>query len=750
MSTAQRKWTLLTFALAGAGIGQWVWLDKRWPFVVGLWSYIVAVISWLKLTHSFKRRPAFRPTTRLAWIGGAVFGALALLAGLRSPESVPIALILVISALAYVAWAVRHGRVGNATRRQMNERWTALVHSDPFCSRTHAMLRDLKDWGKTDPIRVVLISGSLLNVVGAALAAHRGVRPNANLVSLSAWGLGLVLFVAASIPPNAFTRLLAWVRTLLTEHRSEIAFVLALWGLAAVLRAINLDRIPTILTGDEGAMGLEAVKVLKGEQVNPFATGWTSHPNLYFYNLAFFLGVVGQKITALRLASALAGALTIPGTYLLARRSFDRRVASISALFLTGYHVHIHYSRLALNNVWAPLAAVLTLLCLWEGLQTRQTWLCALGGIAMGLGQYTYFGARLLPLVVAAWLLYLGLADTTTDPNDGSEKPSNQNQPLALIGNRWCLAVFWLAFLLAVLPLSWFFLEHWNDFTARAAQVGVFGSQGADPAREGYIAPLASGFFDSFMAFNYVNDHSIFYGPRLPLLHWFSGIAFVFGVIQAIVRWRERGNALLLIWLLGTAIFGGALMNHPPESTRLLFAAPAVAVLVALGLTQLGDQMARLSGTTSREHPQPDSRKSFVLALTATLAATCISAFYYFGVYTPSQQFGDLRTRTAHHLGIWARELEPSHQVYFFGAPQVTYIGFPSIPFLAPRARIQDVIEPIENSPPVESDSTFVFVPQRADELAIIAAAHPDGRRWEMSDDQGRLLFVAYEVKRET
>ena len=82
-------------------------------------------------------------------------------------------------------------------------------------------------------------------------------------------------------------------------------------GRERALRAINLEGMPNILTGDEGAMGLEAAKVLKGEQVNPFATGWTDHPSLYFYNLALFLGLLGQNITALRLASALAGDLWI-------------------------------------------------------------------------------------------------------------------------------------------------------------------------------------------------------------------------------------------------------------------------------------------------------------------------------------------------------------------------------------------------------------------------------------------------------
>jgi len=731
MNVKRRQWVLLLLTLVSAGIGQWAWLTQKWPFVAGLLCYAISLIGWLKLTHVSISvpRPVADRKARMAWMGGAIFGTLALLAGLSGPDYLPITLLLSVIALAYIAWAVsrdqrlarvQHGlsRSKNALRGPSAAQLAGQVLPNPrFWPGFGNPGRTLSNWTRRHPIRTLLAGGSFLIVAGAGLAAHRGLRPSAHLVSLGAWGLGLILFALAWTPGDAPRRLARWLRGLWTSHRLEATVVVTLWGLASALRLINLEGTPWILTGDEGAMGLEAVKVLQGQQVNPFSTGWTSHPTLYFYALALFLRSLGQSITALRLASAMAGAFTVPVTYLLARRGFNKTVATVSALFMAGYHVHIHYSRLALNNVWAPLFAALTLLCLWHGLQTRQSWPVALGGIAMGLGQYTYFGARLLPLLVIVWLLYLSWV----------------RRPM-LAGNGGRLVIFWLAFLLTLLPLGWFFLEHWQAFTSRIAQVGVFGGQGLSPAEAGYLSPLVIGFFKSAMAFNYVRDRSIFYGPPLPLLHWLSGMAFIFGVIQAITRRRDPGYGLLIIWLLGTVFFGGALMNHPPESPRLLFATPAAVILVALGLTQWRD----LVNLTNRQGQ--------VLALTVALVATGVSTFYYMGVYTPSQQFGDVKTHTAHYLGVWARELGPEHQVYLFGAPHMTYTGFPSIAFLAPHAHVQDVTEPIENPLPIKTDTTFVFVPQRVDELGVIAAAHPDGHRWEMLDDHNQLLFVAYEV----
>jgi hypothetical protein len=748
MNTIRRDWGLLCLTLGGAGLGQWGWLTRKWSFVVGLCCYIIALISWLKLTDAFTQRPRADRTVGLAWIGAGVFGALALFVGLRGPQQTPVALALAVVALGYVVWALGRGRSAAGIRRRAGRMLMARQINALLRRAIRTSYTGLQGRIKVHPIRAVMIGGSLLIIIGSGLAAHRGVRPTAHLISLSAWGLGLALFLAAFLPPHFLRHLVAWLSRLATEYRSETVLVLGLSALAAALRVPWLDRIPAVLTGDEGAMGLEAVKVLKGEQVNPFSTGWTSHPTLYFYNLALYLRFLGQNVPALRLASALAGTFTIPATYLLARSSFDKSIATLSALFLAGYHVHVHYSRLALNNVWAPFATVVTLLCLWAGLRTRQSWLFAVGGIAMGLGQYTYFGARLLPLVVCAWLLYLAFVTHESSAQNGAGSGKGTGQVLSLAGNGSRLVIFWLAFILTLLPLSWFFIEHWIAFTARMDQVGVFGSTGSDPTQEGYFFPLASGLFQSVTAFNYARDRSIFYGPPLPLLHWLSGIGFVFGVVETIRCRRAASCGLLMIWLASTVIVGGALMNHPPESPRLLFAAPATAILVALGLTRLGERMGQLfSQTFSRSAVRSGDGR--LLALIAALIATGISVYYYFGVYTPSQQFGDRKTHIAHQMGVWARELNPDYRVFFFGAPYMTYSGFPSISFLAPRVSIQDVMDPIENPPAIKSDSAFVFVPRRLDELDIVSTAYPDGKRRVFTDDMGRLLFVTYDVDQE-
>jgi len=732
---------LLSLTLVGAGIGQWIWLTRKFSFSAGLICYLVAMISWLRLTpgatlHSLDRKML------LAWVGAGIFGLLALLVGLRGPEQTPIALILTAIALTYFAFAIITDQGFVSVRRRVYRDWTRVTLRHRLRHAILTTLCEFASWIKGFPIRAVLLGGSVLIVIGSGLAAHRGIRASAYLVSLSAWGLGLFLYVLALTPSRSTLSPVRWLQQvslernkakerttdqgkLYTRRRLEIAALLTLWGLAIALRLINLGEIPYLLSGDEGSMGMEAYHLLREGRLNPFGTGWDSHPALYFYTLAIFLRLFGHTVFALRLGSALAGALTVPITYLLARRMFGTTVALASALFLAGYHLHVHYSHLALNNIWAPLAAALTWLFLWSGLQTRQTWRFALGGITMGLGQYTYWGARLIPILVMIWLLYLAWVEKER-----------------LRGNISRLAAFWLAFGLTLLPLAWFFTEHYQFFVARMNRVGVFGSEGTDVSQVGALRPLIAGLFDSLLSLNYVHDRSVFYMPQLPQLHWLSGIAFVFGTLFVLRHRRDGRHGLLLIWLGGTLIFGAWLMNFPPHSQRTLIHAPAVAMLVALGLTQLSERVGSLVGWSERDAHR--------WALLVTLLVTAVSSAFYFGIYTPSHRFADPNTEVADRLGRFARELPPDHQVYFFGAPRMTYGGFRSISFLAPRADIQDIIEPIENPLPIKSDTTFVFVPQRLGELEIITTAYSEGRRWETLDHQGRSLFVAYEVQRVT
>ncbi|MCL7453436.1 MAG: hypothetical protein M8467_10365, partial [Anaerolineae bacterium] len=119
-----------------------------------------------------------------------------------------------------------------------------------------------------------------------------------------------------------------------------------------------------------------------------------------------------------------------------------------------------------------------------------------------------------------------------------------------------------------------------------------------------------------------------------------------------------------------------------------------------------------------------------------------------FGVFTPARRYGSENGETATMIGHYLQGLDRGTQVYLFGAPRI-YWSFGTMSFLAPGVRGQDVTEPLDGPPgPIDADRSvaFVFLPERAGELAAIEQAFPQGRLVELADEAGRPRFLVYEV----
>ncbi len=528
----------------------------------------------------------------------------------------------------------------------------------------------------------------------------------------------------AALRPAGLGPALGWA-----ARHGELLAVVGCTLLALLLRLVQVGTIPYIISGDEASMGLDAVSVLEGRLTNPFATGWLSHPTLYFYMLAGPVALLGRNAWGLRLLSPLVGAATIPVLYLLARRLFDRRVALAATALLAVSHLHIHFSRLAINNVYDPLLGLLAFFFLVRGLQEGRLADFALSGCCLGLGQYFYMGGRLIPIVMAVYLVLWML--------------TRRVRPGQLAGPA---AILMLAFLAAGGPLFHFFALHPDEFMARLRIVGIIqsGWLQTEPLVTGksVLHLLWDQFRKSFLAFNYTLDPTSWYNARIPYLDTVSGIAFALGLVPLLRRWREEGPLLANVWFWLALLFGGVLIENPPSSPRFVIFMPAVCLIVALGLVTLLDLTAGLVRL-------PRAWVSRALAL-VLLVAALLNVTYYFGDYTPSGVFGGLNTEVGTRVGEYLREQEPGTHVYFFG-PKRMWVGYATIPFLAPGMDRHDVEEPL-TAPPTfvapEGDALFVFLPERAGELRWVEPSYPGGTYVEVHGHTGEVLFGVYELRR--
>lgn len=594
-------------------------------------------------------------------------------------------------------------------------------------------------WMAERPLRTAAATGGMgLSLVTGWLARNRP-ETSGFIDLLSLWLVGVLSFLSAFGPSSpalsnaplpfcasALRRLRRW----LVGNRLEVIGLTALLAVALAVRIYGLTYIPANLSGDEGTQAMAALGLIEPPLGNPFTTGWFSVPTMTFLAYGLSMRVFGDTVAGLRALSAVIGSVTVLTTFLLARELWGRRAAWVAAIALAFSHFHIHFSRLGSNQIADGLFMTLSLWLLVKALRSRRAIHWALTGAAIGLGWYSYFGARLVGIVVAVYVAW---------------RLTAEHRFLARHGRLLLILVG--AALVVTAPLLFHYAVRPEDLLSRPRQVSIFASGWL--AREQEITGrsaaslLLQQFWKAISAFNYTLDPTFWYHPEIPLLDFVSGVLFVVGLVWATAHWRWPSNGLLLIWFWLALFLGWVVTENPPSSQRMVGLAPVLCLLLGLGvdwLTRVTQRVLRFTFQASR----------FALCALLVLIAV-LNLRYYFVVYTPSRVYGNPTAEMTTVLGRYLARQDDNHAVYLHGPPFV-YWDFGALRFLARGVEGMDVPAPTEGEPPhvdLTRGARFVFHPERADELAEIRTRYPGGTETRAhSTADGRLLYVMYEVGR--
>lgn len=390
----------------------------------------------------------------------------------------------------------------------------------------------------------------------------------------------------------------------------EFAFVLALAGLAVGLRTLDLGRAVRVMV-DEGHFALGATYFRTFPDVKllvPMPTS-ASFPFLFSYGQAGLVELLGRNLAGLRALSVLLGGLTIPALYLLARELYDRHTALLASVILLAFPPHIHYSRLALNNIADPLFGTLALALLARALRSGSRASYAWAGVALGLTQYFYEGGRIFYLaLVAAWV---GAGFILWRP-----RPSWRGVLL--------LAV---AFVIVAAPVYYTLAGRDFPFFDRMDKT-EFRGEYWDYEREANTLQTRWAHFRHSLLL-YVNSpentmfhYYLYYGGNHPLILEHVVPAFLLGLLVAAWQWRRPG-VLPLIWLLGTSA-GNALLVESAVTARYVVVFPALALLVALGIR------GPLEWLVPRRWPDAVAQG---IGMVFAVAVALLGAVYYFGPF---------------------------------------------------------------------------------------------------------------------
>ena len=224
-------------------------------------------------------------------------------------------------------------------------------------------------------------------------------------------------------------------------------------------------------------------------------------------------------------------------------------------------------------------------------------------------------------------------------------------------------------------------------------------------------------------AFVYLSAPALaqFYNSPQPYLTPLAAVFFVLGLAYVIWRLGDPRFMTLLAWFWSVVIFGSTLTDGPPSSQRLLMSAPALALIVALGLRHTANALAQVRLVPAR-------MAAAACALLVTVFAVQ-GILFYFGAYRTGHYFEDPSNDFSYEVAVKAEALGTDYRTFLLGEPSV-FASFGDFGYLASDVQVVDydtVTPDTFAALPRDKAAFFVAVPSRVDDLRQVQQWLPGG-----------------------
>lgn len=370
--------------------------------------------------------------------------------------------------------------------------------------------------------------------------------------------------------------------------KSEWTIVLGLTILALAVRLYRLPELPPGLHYDEAANGVDALDVLSGHFSIFFERNYGREP-LFIYLQAIAVALLGATPFALRVTSAIIGALTVPAIYWMVKealtriRTDARWLALWTALFVTFSYWHLNFSRIGYRAILLPLLASIAFAWFWrawwkiengESLPWRDLILC---GVFTGSCLYTYIAGRFMPILIVGVALAGALL---------TRRSRARLKQIAL-----AVGVIGISALVVFAPLGLYFLAHPESFLGRATDVSVFSpkyNQG------NVLGTLATSVIETAKMFAIAGDPNWRHNPAgRPVFDPVLAVWLTVGLVLAVRRWRVLPYFFALAWFFIFALPAVLTASELPHSLRALGLIPVAYFLIVLALVTIGNRLLK-------------------------------------------------------------------------------------------------------------------------------------------------------------
>jgi hypothetical protein len=548
-----------------------------------------------------------------------------------------------------------------------------------------------------------------ISLIAVGLLIARGADWDGRAAAIC-WLIAIVALMAGAGAPTIATR---WPRLRVRPSPHGWALV-ALVTLAGVVRMTALGTHPRIVDQDGAAFALLARDVARGRLTDPFATGYLDHPTLFAFVQRVSMALGGDTLAGARLASATAGTATVAVTYLLARRLASRTVALTAAGVLAVLPVHVHFSRLALNNVFDSLTLATGLWLVIRAIDEQRPLEAAAAGVVVGLGQHFYFSARLVAALAAVVAIWRGV--------EAARRGVGANRVAALW--IWMLA----GAITACVPLALHYLRYPATFSPRNDQVLLIGEgMAARQARGGGgLGPVLLENIGRSLISPFGRTGWSTYHPGPPTIGWAVAVPLAVGVAACTAHARRSSAGLVALVWWAAMIAVGFTVGFP--ATRWVFATPVIAIAVALGLEVGWRMLAASAAALGARRATANVVRRPVIAL----AAVVIAATGLIGEFTRPAlgHYGDVNSLVVTRLTAELSDQPPGTAVFAVMSPRIWLKDAALIELATPEIEATDVVETLiqpEDVPPIHGRAAFVFLPERLFEFDVVRQRFPDG-----------------------
>jgi 4-amino-4-deoxy-L-arabinose transferase-like glycosyltransferase/sugar lactone lactonase YvrE len=497
-----------------------------------------------------------------------------------------------------------------------------------------------------------------------------------------------------------------------TPGRRVVAFSLAAIVLVALLlRVVQLDTVPDGMHGDEGATGLEALRILHEGWIGVYSPLALGRPTGPLYLTAPSVALLGNSILSVRIAPALAGTFTVIVLFALLRRSLGATTALVGAAVLAVMNWHIHLSRVGFNLATWDFFVVLASWVLFEALHRGdwRWWLAA--GVLSGAGVYTYQAHWLLLAIVGLFLATLLLG------------PASRQDFARMLRQVGGLGV---AVVASVAPLVLWAADPANGYFNSFNLVSVFTKPAwqslASPVHElTYLADRYITYWDRMCCHTVVDGvDGTGAAPLVPLL--LVGLAGV-GIVLALIR--RRGPLVVLGTLIVLLAPIGAVVTIDGPARRSFALVPFLAMFAGVAVVELWDLGHRRSRMVAW------LTRASLAGLLLVIAFQNLEA--YFGAFSGSAGerwvFAEEVTDAARYMAA----LPPDSHVYFLS--DRWSVKYETVRFLAKNVTAEDDstefggsgVEGLHMDSAKGAPVVVLLGRYRRSALAVLESAHPGG-----------------------